>query len=294
MAPDADVGRNGFALARDHGGTGDLRHARADANPDADAFEFLLSGGVGGIPFVAFAGSGEHAERYGTWQRLSYGSKDVEELAVFMDRLRARIEQQGRLGAAASARPDPSPLEAVWESACTTDRYGALDDLDPDGSVKAITGHLKTASVELMAEGEAVPEHVDFSGIKKKTILVLNKTDLEGKGIVKELLNPVIGDIPIHDVSCSTGEGVEELRQRIYDALGIVRVYTKIPGKKPDMKKPYVVARGTTILEFAAIVHKDFRDNLKFARVWGHARYDGQPVEKEYVLDDGDVVELHI
>jgi hypothetical protein len=170
----------------------------------------------------------------------------------------------------------------------------SIDDLDPDGSVKAITGHLKTASVELMAEGEAIPEQLDFSGIKKKTILVLNKTDLEGKGIVKELLSPVIGDIPIHDASCSTNEGIEELRQRIYDALAIVRVYTKIPGKKPDMDKPYVVAKGTTIIEFAATVHKDFGDNLKFARVWGHARFDGQPVEKEYVLEDGDVVELHI
>jgi len=170
----------------------------------------------------------------------------------------------------------------------------SIDDLDPDGSVKAIAEHLETASVKLMAEGEAAPEHVDFRFIKKKTILVLNKTDQEGKGIVKELLNPVIGDIPIHDVSCSTGEGIEELRQRIYDALAIVRVYTKIPGKKPEMDKPYVVAKGTTIIEFAAIVHKDFRENLKFARVWGHAKYDGQPVEKGYVLEEGDVVELHI
>ena len=86
----------------------------------------------------------------------------------------------------------------------------------------------------------------------------------------------------------------EQLRERIYEALSIARVYTKIPGKKPDMDKPYVVSRGTTIIEFAATVHKDFGDNLKFARVWGHARFDGQPVEKEYVLEDGDVVELHI
>ena len=170
----------------------------------------------------------------------------------------------------------------------------SIDDLDPDGSAKAIAEHLETASVRLTAEGEAAPEPLDFRAIKKKTMLVLNKTDLEGKGIVKELLDPVIGDIPVHDVSCTTGEGIEELRQRIYDALGIVRVYTKIPGKKPDMKKPYVVAKGTTVIEFAAIVHKDFRDNLKFARVWGHAKYDGQPVEKEFVLDEGDVVELHI
>ena len=73
-------------------------HEPAVVRDSVDAFELLLSGGVGGIPFVAFAGGGDGAARYGTWQRLSYGSKDVKELAVFMDRVKARIEKQGRLG----------------------------------------------------------------------------------------------------------------------------------------------------------------------------------------------------
>ena len=107
-------------------------HEKAVVRNSVDAFEFLLSGGVGGIPFVAFAGSQDGADRYGTWQRLSYGSKDVKELAVFMERVRARIEKQGRLGAAASAPAEPrSPQDAVWESTCTDRGYDALDGLDP-------------------------------------------------------------------------------------------------------------------------------------------------------------------
>jgi N-succinyldiaminopimelate aminotransferase len=106
-------------------------HEKAVVKDSVDAFELLLSGGVGGIPFAAFAGSTEGSARYGTWQRLSYGSKDVKELAVFMDRVKARIEKQGRLGAGAtvpaSARTRP---DAVWESVCTADRYDALDGLD--------------------------------------------------------------------------------------------------------------------------------------------------------------------
>src|SRR5512135_1412230 len=74
---------------------------RAVVRTSVDAFEFLLSGGVGGIPFAAFAGS--DPARYGTWQRLSYGSKDVKELAVFMDRVRARIETAARAGSSAPA-----------------------------------------------------------------------------------------------------------------------------------------------------------------------------------------------
>ncbi len=66
-----------------------------------DAFDFLLTAGVGGIPFTAFAG--RDPARYGTWQRLSYGSKDVGELAVFIDRVTRRIARQGQLGSSASA-----------------------------------------------------------------------------------------------------------------------------------------------------------------------------------------------
>ena len=105
-------------------------HEHAVVRNSEDAFEFLLSGGVGGIPFVAFAGSGDGADRYGTWQRLSYGSKDVKELAVFMDRVRTRIEKQGRLGAAAAVKPRAA-LDVVWESACTLAGYEALDGLEP-------------------------------------------------------------------------------------------------------------------------------------------------------------------
>ncbi len=104
---------------------------RAVVKDSVDAFEFLLSGGVGGIPFAAF--SGTQSARYGTWQRLSYGSKDVKELEVFMGRVFSRLSHQGRLGSSAPARAAGRPAvnEAVWASVCTREGYPALDDLDP-------------------------------------------------------------------------------------------------------------------------------------------------------------------
>jgi aspartate/methionine/tyrosine aminotransferase/phosphoenolpyruvate carboxylase len=106
-------------------------HEPAVVKDSVDAFELLLSGGVGGIPFAAFAGGAAGAARYGTWQRLSYGSKDVKELAVFMDRVRTRIEKQGRLGAAAALPTRPrTAQDTVWESTCTASGYAALDGLD--------------------------------------------------------------------------------------------------------------------------------------------------------------------
>ncbi|MHB8800707.1 MAG: phosphoenolpyruvate carboxylase [Thermoanaerobaculia bacterium] len=121
---------------------------RAVVKDSVDAFELLLSGGVGGIPFVAFAGS--DPARYGTWQRLSYGSKDVKELTVFIDRVRARIEAQGKLGSSAPAPVAASPLAAVWESVCTTSGYDALDGLDPEAFAEARTEFLKSPRNEAL------------------------------------------------------------------------------------------------------------------------------------------------
>ena len=87
---------------------------------------------------------------------------------------------------------------------------------------------------------------------------------------------------------------LEALRHRLFKLLDIVRVYTKPPGKKPERNTdPFVFPRGSTILEVAATVHKDIAQSFKFARVWGHARFEGQMVERGYVLEDGDIVEIH-
>jgi hypothetical protein len=50
--------------------------------------------------------------------------------------------------------------------------------------------------------------------------------------------------------------------------------------------------RGGTVEEFASKVHQDFVKNLKTAKVWGSSAFDGQMVPRDYVLHDGDVVEL--
>jgi hypothetical protein len=44
----------------------------------------------------------------------------------------------------------------------------------------------------------------------------------------------------------------------------------------------------------AAKVHKDLVDNLKLAKVWGTAVFDGQMVQRDHILQDGDIVELHL
>jgi uncharacterized protein len=94
-------------------------------------------------------------------------------------------------------------------------------------------------------------------------------------------------------VSASTGEGLEGLRRAAFELLELVRVYTKAPGKKADLAAPYVVKRGSHLIDLAAMVHHDFLAQLKYARVWGHGRFEGQMVNRDYQLVDKDVIELH-
>jgi uncharacterized protein len=74
----------------------------------------------------------------------------------------------------------------------------------------------------------------------------------------------------------------------------IIRVYTKAPGKQPDRTAPFVLPRKSTLRDLANKIHKDFVNKLKFAKIWGKAVHDGQMVQRDYVLQDGDIVEIHI
>ncbi len=128
----------------------------------------------------------------------------------------------------------------------------------------------------------------------KPALLLANKLDAPGAQDELEVLTELYGPrFTILPVSAETGDGLQELRRGLFDLLDLIRVYSKIPGKKADLTAPYVLKRGCRMIEFAAHVHKDFVSHLRFARVWGHGKFEGQMVNRDYVLADKDVVELH-
>ena len=87
---------------------------------------------------------------------------------------------------------------------------------------------------------------------------------------------------------------LEHMKRVVFEQLGVIRVYSKPPGQEPNYSAPFVMKEGGTVGEFAGKVHQDFARNLRAARVWGSAAFDGQMVQRDYVLQDGDVVELRI
>ena len=95
-------------------------------------------------------------------------------------------------------------------------------------------------------------------------------------------------------VSAFTGRNLEHLKQEMVEKLDLIRVYTKAPGKEPDFTRPFAMKKGSTVEDLAGRIHKDFLEKMKSARVWGKAVYDRQLVQRDYLLQDGDIVEIHI
>ncbi len=167
--------------------------------------------------------------------------------------------------------------------------------------VQADPLHQLEEAAAILREHRIIPQHhleryTDERRPTVKPFLVLaNKCDDAETDEVLEIFCALLEDEwPLLPVSAATGRYLERLKQAILEQLGIMRIYAKPPGKEPDFSAPFVMKRGSTVEEFAARVHRDFYENLKSARVWGSAAFDGQPVSRDYVLHDGDVVELRI
>jgi len=89
-------------------------------------------------------------------------------------------------------------------------------------------------------------------------------------------------------------DNLEEIKQKIWNSLNLIRIYCKGLGKKPE-EKPMVMKKDSTVKDAAKRLHKDFVKYFKFARVWGRsAKYKGEKVGLDHKLEDKDVLEIHI
>jgi hypothetical protein len=185
------------------------------------------------------------------------------------------------------------PESWLYQIIRNTDATLLVVDLsDPDllEDLETTLGQLANAKVHL---GRDDPPNAP-GWLQKRTLLVANKIDASGAREDFEILSELYGArFPMARVSAETGDGLEQLRQAVFEMLGVIRVYTKAPGKKLERTAPYVLKRGARLIDLAAHVHQDFLTHLKYARVWGHGKFEGQMVNRDHLLEDKDVVELH-
>ncbi|MEM3760500.1 MAG: GTPase [Candidatus Bathyarchaeia archaeon] len=148
--------------------------------------------------------------------------------------------------------------------------------------------------------GEATLDYVEDaifeSTVYKPTVIVANKMEAEDAGKNLKLLEAYVGGrLPILSISCKNGLNIERLGEILFKTLDIIRVYTKEPGEREFSKKPFTLKRGSTVYDLAKNIHSDFSKNFYFAKVWSKRLvFSPQKVGAGFILEDGDIVEIHV
>ncbi len=180
----------------------------------------------------------------------------------------------------------------------STNVVAIVADLDAEDPVGPLEGSL--GRLEKIQLGLAPPRSLSEPGTKR-ALWVANKSDSPTAVENLELLHEFIPR-PWIVLSVKTGEGTEDFARQLFEALDVIRIYTKPPGKNADLSEPTILKTGARVLDAASAVHREFTDRLRFVRLWrekgaGHgvtSPPSGIKVERDHVLADGDIIEFHI
>ena len=127
----------------------------------------------------------------------------------------------------------------------------------------------------------------------RSAIVIANKVDLTDPEDIETFRDLYAGKLEVWPVSAATGEGLDAVCRRLWELLAVLRVYTKRPGKRGDLGDPFTLPMGSSIEDLARGIHRDLPEKMKFARIWGEGRFDGQQVHRTELLHDKDIVEIH-
>ncbi len=164
---------------------------------------------------------------------------------------------------------------------------------DPVFQMEILQEGLKQMKIEVAGKG-AIPS-LEGGWASQKTLLLGNKCDVRNAMEAYRIFETRFKNtFPILPISAKEGMNCEELKREIYQLLGIIRVYTKTPGEEPELTEPVVLKKGSNVGDVALSIHKDFFAKLRYAKIWGSGKFDGQMVKKDHQINEGDVIELHI
>ena len=165
-----------------------------------------------------------------------------------------------------------------------------------DETIKDILREFKIVNADVLIRSPIdVDAFIDCIENNKKyvpAITCVTKSDTVSAYKVGKTKKEINADIAI---SAHEGLGIKTLRELIFKRLNFIRIYMKEPKKEADMKEPMIMLTGSTIRNVCDKTHKDFIKQFKFARVWGKsAKHPGQKLMSKHVLQDGDILELHL
>jgi len=143
---------------------------------------------------------------------------------------------------------------------------------------------------------DEVEEAIFGSTTYKPAVVVANKMDSQDSMAKLNQLHVCnSNNLPIIPASCINKMGLEKLGETLFKSLDIIRVYTKEPSAREFSRKPFILKKGSTAYDLAKNIHSDFSRNFSFAKIWARRLiFSPQKVGANFVLEDGDIVEIHI
>ncbi len=167
-----------------------------------------------------------------------------------------------------------------------------LSDADPAGDLLECIALLEEHFIRINPNAPTQAA-AGVATIEKRALVFGNKADAGDPDRAAGLQELFGAGTRILVGSAATGAGLEGIPRALFDALQLIRVYTKKPGKKFERSAPFVLPRGATVLDAAPVIHRELADRMRFARVWGSGKHQGVSVARDHVLADGDILEIH-
>jgi small GTP-binding protein len=169
----------------------------------------------------------------------------------------------------------------------------AQTELDLD-TVKTILSEYRIHNADVTLRSDATAEElidvIEGNRVYIPCIYVLNKIDQIS---IEEL--DIIYKIP-HTVPISAHHkwNFDDLLEKMWEYLDLIRIYTKPKGQLPDYTAPIVLPHDKCSVEdLCAKIHKSLQKDFKNALVWGSSvKHNPQKVGKEHWLIDEDVVQI--
>jgi ribosome-interacting GTPase 1 len=155
-----------------------------------------------------------------------------------------------------------------------------------------VIAKLEEKHILLKPDTTEKPDDIRFH--VKKTLICAHKALEDESEMWQQELAERFPGFTIVPTTLIDDDSLEHFKSEIFRAMNVIRVYTKYVGHEAELVDPVILPVGATVEQAAVSIHKEFAAKLKFARIWGQGKFDGQKVQRDYVLADGDIVEFHI
>lgn len=166
-----------------------------------------------------------------------------------------------------------------------------------DEEIQSIIRSFGMVSANVTLRTDVTDDHIvdTLAGnrIYSEAVVVLNKVDLASEKDLEKAKSMLPEGWPVLPVSAKTGQGIEEMKDFIFDNLNFMSIYLKPQGQEADLIEPLIVKNTSTVRDVCVKLHRDFERKFRYARVKGpSAKFDWQRVGLDHLLMDEDLLTI--